>query len=108
MHYPAADHRPVRYPHGRTRSDAPPRERGFERMAEELQLTDEQKTQLQQIREEESEKFKTLREESKARFDAVLTAEQRQKMEEMHEQRRERMERTSRTPRASRTACDCE
>ena len=89
-------------------NDAPPRERGFERMAEELQLTDEQKTQLQQIREEESEKFKTLRAESKARFDAVLTAEQRQKMEEMHEQRRERMEerREHREHRAPRGDCE--
>ena len=71
-------------------------------------LTDEQKTQLQQIREEEREKFKTLREESKARFDAVLTAEQRQKMEEMHEQRRERMEerREHREHRAPRGDCE--
>ncbi|MEL0167561.1 MAG: Spy/CpxP family protein refolding chaperone [Pseudomonadaceae bacterium] len=76
-------------------------ERGFERMAEELSLTDEQKTQLQQIREEERTKFQTLREESKARFDAVLTAEQRQKMEQLHEQRRERMQerREGRPPR---------
>ena len=33
-----------------------------------------------------------MREESKARFDAVLTAEQRQKMEQLHEQRREQMQ----------------
>ncbi len=77
---------------GSNHDNQPPRERGFERMAEELQLSDEQKAQLEQIREEEHEKFKTLREESKARFDAVLTAEQREKMEELHEQRRERME----------------
>ena len=73
---------------GSNHDNPPPRERGFERMAEELQLSDEQKAQLEQIR----EKFKTLRDESKARFDAVLTAEQRQKMEELHEQRRERLE----------------
>lgn len=77
-----------------TPEDMPPRDgmphaRGFDRMAEELALTDEQKRQLQHIREEERAKFQTLREESKARFDAVLTAEQRQKMEQLHEQRRE-------------------
>lgn len=76
-------------------------QRGFDRMAEELSLTDEQKAQLSQIREQEREKFQTLRAESKARFEAVLTAEQRQRMEELRAQRREFMQerRDSRPPR---------
>ena len=76
-------------------------ERGFDRMAQELSLTDEQKNQLSQIREQEREKFQTLRAESKARFEAVLTAEQRQRMEELRAQRRESMQerRDGRPPR---------
>ncbi|MGR9105797.1 MAG: Spy/CpxP family protein refolding chaperone [Gammaproteobacteria bacterium] len=62
----------------------------IERLTKELQLSDEQKTQLQAIFKEQRAKHKALREEGKARMKEILNAEQLSKLDEMRERRHER------------------
>lgn len=73
------------------------------RFAEKLQLTDEQKAQIEQFRKEDMAQMEPLfkqmddlrakadklREESKARFESVLTDEQKEILAAMHERRAE-------------------
>lgn len=73
------------------------------RFAEKLQLTDEQKAQIEQFRKEDMAQMEPLfkqmddlrakadklREENKARFESVLTDEQKEILAEMHERRAE-------------------
>ena len=62
----------------------------IERLTQELNLTDEQKSQLETIFKEQRAKHKALREEGKARMKEVLNDEQMAKMEEMRKNRHER------------------
>ena len=66
-------------------------ERHLERMASELQLTTEQQEQLRAVHAEQFEKMKALHEEKKQKVDAILTAEQRTKLQELRDDRREKM-----------------
>lgn len=61
-----------------------------ERLAQKLNLTDEQKTQLESIFAEQGEKRQALREETRARMQEVLTAEQLTQLDEMRQQRKGR------------------
>ena len=62
----------------------------IERLTKELNLTDEQKSQLDTIFKEQRAKHKALREEGRTRMKEVLTDEQMQKMDEMRKRRHER------------------
>jgi len=66
----------------------------FERMAEELQLDEQQKTQVRAIMDAAREKgraqMQALREQTRAELEDVLTPEQLQKFDAMAEKRRER------------------
>lgn len=62
----------------------------IERLAEELKLTDDQKTRLEATFKEQRAKHKALREEGHARMKEVLTEEQMAKMEELRQHRHER------------------
>jgi periplasmic protein CpxP/Spy len=62
----------------------------IERLAEELNLTEEQKTSLEAIFKEQRAKHKALREEGRARMKEVLNDEQMAKMKEMRERRHAR------------------
>jgi Spy/CpxP family protein refolding chaperone len=57
------------------------------RMAEHLQLSEQQQTQVQQIFTEQRDKRTALREETRSRIDAVLSEEQRAKVQTWREQR---------------------
>jgi len=74
---------------------------GFERMLDRLQLSGEQKTQVQQIFSETREQLQTLRKESEPRFDEirrqtderlqkVLTPEQWKQFQQMRDEMRSR------------------
>jgi Spy/CpxP family protein refolding chaperone len=56
--------------------------------AKELNLTDAQKEQIKAINQEYKGKEKASREERKAKFESVLTAEQKAKLEQMKQQRK--------------------
>lgn len=66
-------------------------QRHMERMASELQLTEQQQEQLRGIHQQQREQMRTLREQRQEQVNAVLTEEQRSKLQEMREQRREEM-----------------
>jgi len=64
----------------------PPHGPNVERLAEKLNLTDEQKTQLESIFAEQGEKRRALREETRTQMQEVLTAEQLTQLNEMRQQ----------------------
>ncbi|MCU5781835.1 hypothetical protein MA04_01135 [Alcanivorax balearicus MACL04] len=66
-------------------------EQRMDRMAETLELTDAQRTEIESIFEEQHEKMKTLHDETRERVDAVLTTEQRDKAQALQEERKEKM-----------------
>lgn len=66
-------------------------ERHMQRMASELQLTDQQQQQLGAVHQEHFDKMKALHQEKQDKVGAILTDEQRSKWQEMREQRREKM-----------------
>tara|TARA_R110001583_G_scaffold171120_2_gene324612 strand:+ start:10822 stop:11163 length:342 start_codon:yes stop_codon:yes gene_type:complete len=57
-------------------------EQMVERMAERLQLTEEQKNNITIVKKEEFEKIRALRDESRTKIESYLTAEQKQQLEE--------------------------
>lgn len=61
----------------------------MERLTKELNLTEEQRTQLDAVFKEQQDKFKTIHEETRARLKNVLTEEQMTKMDELKERRHE-------------------
>lgn len=62
----------------------------FERMSEQLQLSEQQQTEVQKILEEERQQHRDLRDKSRERISAVLNDEQRAKLEQLREQRGKR------------------
>ena len=68
-------------------------DRHMQRMASELQLTDQQQEQLREVHREQFEKMKALHEEREKKVESILTEEQRGKWQELREQRREGMKR---------------
>lgn len=63
--------------------DTPPHhnaERMLDRMAERLNLTEDQKNNISVIKKEEFAKIRALREENRTRIEGYLTEEQKQKM----------------------------
>jgi periplasmic protein CpxP/Spy len=62
----------------------------MERLTKELNLTDEQKTQLETIFKEQRAKHKALREEGHTRMREVLNQEQMKKLDEMRKARHQR------------------
>ena len=71
--------------HGR-----PDRAERMERMAQRLQLTDEQRAAMETLIEEQRAEREALRDRMRTRMAEVLTPEQRARMDEMREQRRDR------------------
>ncbi|MGB0722576.1 MAG: Spy/CpxP family protein refolding chaperone [Gammaproteobacteria bacterium] len=67
--------------------------RGLDRMAENLGLSDAQRSQIEAIYAERKEQRKAMREETRNQIEAILTEEQRAKMSEMRQMREERMAR---------------
>ncbi|HVZ61151.1 MAG TPA: Spy/CpxP family protein refolding chaperone [Terriglobales bacterium] len=81
---------------------------GFERMAERLNLTEQQKSQIKPIfdnnrkemealrddtsltQDQKRERFMQMRDQTKTQVDAILTPEQKQQMQEMQEKMRNR------------------
>ncbi|WP_020565479.1 hypothetical protein [Methylosarcina fibrata] len=64
--------------------------RKVERLAKDLNLTAEQKTQVEALFKEQHEKFKALHEETNSKLKTILTPEQMTKMEEMQKQHQEK------------------
>ena len=64
--------------------------RGLERMAEQLQLTDEQKTQMKGLFDEQRAQREAMHEQTRAKMAEILTPEQLQKMDEQREAHKER------------------
>jgi Spy/CpxP family protein refolding chaperone len=64
--------------------------RKVERLTKELNLTDEQKTQVEALFKEQHEKFKALHEETNTKLKTILTPEQMNKMEAMQKQHQEK------------------
>lgn len=62
----------------------------MDRMATELQLTDEQREQLKTVKQEQRSKHQVLRQETKTRIDAILNDEQRARMETLRAERKQR------------------
>lgn len=62
----------------------------LERLAEKLDLTDEQKSKVEVIFKEQREKFKAIREETRARMQEVLTPEQMTQLDELKKRRHEK------------------
>ena len=67
-------------------------ERMLEHMSEKLELTDEQKGELQIIFDAQGEKMRALHDETQEKINAVLTPEQQEKMAKMKENRKKRRE----------------
>jgi len=67
-------------------------ERMVERMAEELDLSEEQRMQVEAVFKEQKPKFEALREETRSRIEAILNEEQRTKMERLKAERKARWE----------------
>ena len=66
--------------------DQPKRlEKKLERLSKELNLTSSQKTQLKSLFEDQRAKMKALREETRSKMVALLTAEQKAKLEKLRE-----------------------
>lgn len=74
-------------------------DRHMQRMAGELQLTEQQQEQLREVHREQFEKMKALHAEREKKVEAILTDEQRGKWRELREQRREDMKQHMREPR---------
>lgn len=66
-------------------------DRHMQRMASELQLSEQQQEQLREVHKEQFEKMKALHEERQEKIEGILTDEQRAKWQELREQRREDM-----------------
>lgn len=64
-----------------------------ERMAENLNLTDDQKVQVSDIFEDTRKKMKTLKSEADESIQAILSSEQKVKFEQMKQSRKEKKER---------------
>lgn len=62
----------------------------MERMAKELNLTDEQKPQVEAIMKEQHEKKQAIRKETRSRLEPILTQEQLAKFDEMKKKRKEK------------------
>ena len=61
----------------------------IERLSEQLELSDEQRSRMRALFEEQATKRRAMRDEMRSRMAEVLTPEQQSKMKEMHEDRRE-------------------
>lgn len=61
-----------------------------DRIATELQLTDEQREQFQSIMKEQRQKHQVVHQETQSRLNAILDDEQRAKMETMKAERKQR------------------
>ncbi|MBL1264268.1 hypothetical protein [Candidatus Methylomicrobium oryzae] len=61
----------------------------IERLTQELQLTDQQKNEVEAIFKEQHDKFKALHDETHSKLGTVLTPEQMTKLDELKKQRRE-------------------
>ena len=68
----------------------PPRGPNLDRLAQALNLTDQQKTDLKAIFADQGKKRRALREETRARMQEVLTAEQLAQLDEMRQSRKAR------------------
>ncbi len=62
----------------------------LERLAKKLDLSDEQKSQLEVIFIEQQEKFDTVRQETHARMQEILSSEQIAKLDELKKQHKEK------------------
>jgi len=71
-------------------SDAPFSGARMDKVVEALELTDNQKTQVEQIFKMHREKMKSLRENTENQVNAVLTEEQRTKLDKMKEKRHQK------------------
>lgn len=76
----ADDHRPMMQRHSP--------EQMLERMAERLNLTEEQKNNIRPILEEESAKMRALHEERRQKIESFLTEEQKQQMQQRNKMRK--------------------
>lgn len=61
-----------------------------ERMAEQLQLTEQQQTEMKKIYEEQHEQRRALREQTHKRLNDILTPEQQAKWQQLRDERRKR------------------
>ena len=68
----------------------PDRAERMERMAQRLQLTDEQRAAMETLFEEQRAEREAMRDRMRSRMAEVRTPEQRTRMDEMREERRER------------------
>ena len=62
----------------------------MERMVEQLELTDEQKPQVEALFKEQHAKIKVIRDETRGKLEKVLTKEQMAKLDEMKKKRKEK------------------
>ncbi|MDF1589556.1 MAG: hypothetical protein P1P93_10475 [Gammaproteobacteria bacterium] len=76
----ADDHKPAQQRHSP--------EKMLDRMAERLNLTDEQKANIKPILEEEFEKMRAFREEKQQKIESFLTEDQKQQLQQRHEDRK--------------------
>lgn len=65
----------------------PGSDRMVKHMTQELNLTDQQQSQMKSIFEEQGTKMSALREETKGKIDQVLTAEQQAQAKQLREER---------------------
>ena len=63
----------------------------IERLTQQLNLSDEQKTQVEKIFQEQIEKQRAIHDETQARLKSVLTEEQMAKMDQMRQRGRHRL-----------------
>lgn len=59
-------------------------------MTKELNLTEEQKPQVEALFKEQHEKIRAIREETRSRLEGILTPEQMAKFDEMKQKRKEK------------------
>ncbi|MBQ0754910.1 MAG: hypothetical protein KBT87_11935 [Gammaproteobacteria bacterium] len=71
-------------------SDSPFGGPRMEKVVEALELTDSQKNQVEQVFKTHREKMQSLREETENNVNAILTADQRQKLDKMKEKRHDK------------------
>lgn len=64
--------------------------RMIEHMDKELELSDEQRSQVEAVFDEQRNKFQALRDETRTKLDAILDDEQMAKMEQMKAERKAR------------------
>src|SRR5690606_19384597 len=79
-------------------------QRHMERMASELQLTEQQQEQLRDIHQQQREQMRTLREQRQEQVNAVLTEEQRNTPQQLREQRPDELRRHMQQRRQGRAA----